>query len=109
MNAKETELHRIVDIVIGCCATDFNYGSATITKEDVLGKNRSDNAVMTRCILANQIISAGYSVATVAFVLHRTAQAVRHMIEMGINFNKTSRAYRIANEEATRKCKEEHN
>lgn len=107
MNAKETELHRIVDIVIGCCATDFSYGSTTITKEQVLGKNRSENAVMTRCILADQIISAGYSISTAAFVLNRTVQSVRHMIEMGMSFNKTSRAYRIANEDATRKCRDD--
>lgn len=106
MNAKEAELHRITDVVIGCCATDLNDGNVTITKEQVLGKSRSENAVMTRCILASQIVSAGYSISTVASILHRTVQSVRHMIEIGSNFNKTSRAYRIANEEATRMCKE---
>lgn len=106
MNAKETELHRIIDVVIGCCATEIQDGAKTITKEDVFGRNRSENVVMTRCIIASQIISAGYSLSTVAFILNRTVQSVRHMIEIGANYNKTSRAYRIANEEATRKCKE---
>lgn len=105
MNEKETELRRIVDVVIECCATEIDGGCLSLTKEDVLGRNRSENVVMTRCIIANQIISAGYSVATVALILNRTVQSVRHMIEMGLNYSKTSRAYRIAEAEASRKCK----
>ena len=105
MNAKETELRRIVDVVIGCCATEIQEGSKTITREDVLGRSRSENAVMTRCILADQIITAGYSIATAAHVLNRTVQAVRHMIEMSMTYRRNSRAYRIADEEARSKCR----
>lgn len=105
MNAKEAELRRIVDVVIGCCATEIQEGSKTITRDEVLGRSRSENAVMTRCILVDQIITAGYSIATAALVLNRTAQAVRHMLEMCTRYRRTSRAYRIADEEARTKCR----
>lgn len=107
MNAKETELRRIVDVVIGCCATEIQEGSKTITRDEVLGRSRCENAVMTRCILVDQIIAAGYSIATAAHVLNRTVQAVRHMMEMSMTYRKTSRAYRIADEEARSKCRTE--
>lgn len=107
MNNKETELHKIVDIVVSCCATQIDDdGTMSLTRDDVLGKSREENVVMTRAILSMCIISAGYSVTTVAQLLHRTPQAIRHLINLGHQYYKTSRAFRIANAEATIKLKD---
>lgn len=101
MNNKEQELYRIVDYVVGCCATQVDdNGQMSLTREDVLGRSRAENVVMTRCILIQQILGAGYSTTTAAQLLHRTPHAIRHLLEVGSQYEKTSRAYRIANEEA---------
>lgn len=107
MNNKETELYRIVDYVVSCCATQVDdKGTMSVTREDVLGKSRAENIVMTRCILVAQIVGAGYSTTTAAMLLHRTPHAIRHLLEVGSQYEKTSRAYRIANAEATLKCRD---
>lgn len=72
MNDKEKVLYGIVDCVIKCCATEIGEGVYSVTREDVLGKSRAENVVMTRCVLASQIVHAGYSVTTVAQLLGRT-------------------------------------
>ncbi len=107
MNNKENELYRIVDFVVECCATRVDdTGRMSVTRQDVLGRSRAENVVMTRCILVNQIIGAGYSTTTAAQLLKRTPHAIRHLLEVGNQYERTSRAYRIANAEATLKCKE---
>lgn len=98
MNAKETELNRIIDTVVSCCVTSED-GRTSLSRSDILGKCRSENAVMTRCILVTQIIGAGYTIATVALMLHRSVQAVRHLRHLAADFRVTSRAYRIAEDE----------
>lgn len=104
MNAKETELRRIVDTVIDCCATRDEDGTPSLTASDVLGNSRTENAVMTRCILVEMILSAGYSVGTAAFLLHRSNSSVRRIRQTAADFRATSRAYRIAEEEAYSRC-----
>lgn len=107
MNNKETELYRILDYVVECCATQVDEkGTMSLTRNDVLGKSRTENVVMTRCILVNQIVSAGFSTTTAAQLLHRTPHAIRHLLEVGTQYEQTSRAYRIANAEATLKCRD---
>lgn len=106
MNDKETELWKIVDIVVECCATPIDEeGTMSVTKEDVLGKSHEENVVMTRCILVQMISFAGYSTTTIAQLLHRTVPAIRHMMKKAQEFHMTKRAYRIAEAEATIKCK----
>ena len=90
MNAKERELHRIVDIVVGCCSVSF--GGEVLT--------------MTRCILASLIIAAGFSVSTLAGLTGRTATSARYLVSLDRQFHKTSRAYRIASAEAAELCRE---
>lgn len=103
MNAKETELNRIIDTVVQCCSTTMD-SRVTLTREDILGKCRTENAIMTRCILVDQILGSGYSIGTVAFVLNRSQQSVRHLRRLAEDFHATNRSYRIAEEEATRLC-----
>lgn len=106
MNNKESELYRILDIVIECCATKVDDDRLSITREDVLGKSRSENVVMTRCILVSQIIGSGYSTTTAAQLLHRDTHTIRHLLELDYKYLSTSKAYRIAHAEATLKCQD---
>ena len=100
MNAKERELHRIVDIVVGCCSVSFGRGVR------VLGKCRGEVLTMTRCILASLVIAAGFSVSTLAGLTGRTATSARYLVSLDRQFHKTSRAYRIASAEAAGLCRE---
>lgn len=82
MNDKEKELWRVIDNVIKCCAIELPDGELSITREDVLGKSRAENLVMTRCMVVEQMIHAGFSITTIATVLNRTVPAVRHLCKM---------------------------
>lgn len=106
MNNKETELHKIVDIVADCCAMQIAPGQVSLTSEDVLGESRSENVVMTRCILVSMLRYAGYSTTTAALLLKRRTQTIRHLNELAKSFHETSRAYRIAEAEATLRCRD---
>lgn len=107
MNDKEKLLMKIVEIVVDCCATQIDdTGRMSVTREDVLGKSRAENVVMTRCILAMMVVGAGYSITTTAQLLGRTVHAVRHLLEAGHSYHISSRAFRIASAEATLKCKD---
>lgn len=97
MNDKEKELWRVIDNVIKCCAIELPSGELSITREDVLGKSRAENLVMTRC----QMIHAGFSITTIATVLNRTVPAVRHLCKMAYTYLITSRVYRLATAQAT--------
>lgn len=102
MNDKEKELWRILDNTVKCCAVEVDgTDTLSITREDVLGKSRAENLVMTRCILAAQLQHAGYSITTIEGLLNRTVTAVRHLIRMVRDYTDTSRAYRIASAQAT--------
>ncbi len=105
MNDKETILYRIVDIVVECCAMEVADGVMSVTREEVLGMSRVENVVMTRCILVRMLVFEGYSVSTAAMLLSRSVQAVRHLLKLAQSFHNSSRAYRIAEAEATLKCK----
>lgn len=100
-------LWKILDIVVACCATAIDEaGTMSVTKEAVLGRDKGENVVMTRCILSRLIVIEGYTVTTVCQMLKRTPRAVRNMLKQGQNLYETSRAYRLAEVEATMKCKE---
>lgn len=101
MNDKEKELWRVIDNVIKCCAITTLDGTLSITREEVLGKSRAENLVMARCMVVEQMIHAGFSVTTIAQILNRTAQAIRHLEKFAFNYLKTSRVYRLATAQAT--------
>lgn len=105
MNDKENELYRIVDIVVGACATKIDSnGTLSVTKEDVLGRSRKENVVMTRIILAEMIVYAGFSVTTIAQLLKHTNASVRKLLAKAQDYRSSSRAFRIAEAESTRLC-----
>ena len=101
MNDTEKELWRVIDNVIKCCAIELPSGELSITREDVLGKSRAENLVMTRCMVVEQMIHAGFSITTIATVLNRTVPAVRHLCKMSYTYISTSRVYRLATAQAT--------
>lgn len=112
MNNKESEAYRLLDISIQCCSTTNKDGSSSINKEDVLGKNRTENVIMTRCVFINLLLHSGYSYSTIANILNKTIPAIRHLVKVSNSFFKLSRAYRIAIKEAynqINKNKEEEN
>jgi len=101
MNDKEKLIWSVIDNVIKACAVTLPDGSLSITRKDIVGKSRAENVVMTRCMVVEQMIHAGFSVTTIAMILNRTVQAVRHLQKLAYQYVSTSRAYRLATAEAT--------
>ncbi len=97
MNKKEELIWRVIDNVINCCAVTRIDGAKSITREDVVGKSREENVVLTRCLVVEQMVHAGFTISTIAFILNRTVQAIRHLL----NYYESSRAFRLSTSEAT--------
>ena len=76
-------------------------GAKSITREDVVGKSREENVVLTRCLVVEQMVHAGFTISTIAFILNRTVQATRHLLKMSNDYYESSRAFRLATSEAT--------
>ena len=55
MNKKEELIWKVIDNVISCCAVTRIDGAKSITREDVVGKSREENVVLTRCLVVEQI------------------------------------------------------
>lgn len=51
MNKKEELIWRAIDNVISCYAVTRIDGAKSITREDVVGKSREENVVLTRCLV----------------------------------------------------------
>ena len=98
-NNKQKELNKIIDNCISCCITQ--EGTDQVVKEKVLGKARSINIVMTRCVCVNQLIHAGYNICTIAEALHKTTTSIRKIKRVSSIFEKFSKAYQIALNEAS--------
>lgn len=60
MNKKEELIWRVIDNVINCCAVTRIDGAKSITREDVVGKSREENVVLTRCLVVEQMVHAGF-------------------------------------------------
>lgn len=101
MNKKEELIWKVIDNVISCCAITRVDGVKSITREDIVGKSREENVVMTRCLVVEQMVHAGFTISTIAFIINRTVQATRHLIKMSTDYYETSRAFRLATSEAT--------
>ena len=99
VNNKQKELNKIIDNCISCCIT--REATNKIVKEKVLGKARSINIVMTRCVCVNQLIQAGYNTCTIAEALHKTTTSIRKIKRVSSVFEKFSKAYQIALNEAS--------
>lgn len=101
MNKKEELIWKVIDNVISCCAVTRIDGVKSISREDVVGKSREENVVITRCLVVEQMVHAGFTISTIAFILNSTVQATRHLLKMSADYYETSRAFRLATSEAT--------
>lgn len=101
MNNKESYLYKVAETAVRCCATKIDELTMSLTIDDVLGKSKAENVVMTRCILVMLVLGEGYSVSTLAQMLHRTPHAIRNLQAKGYEYASVSRAFRIAAAEAT--------
>ena len=73
MNEKDFELDRIVSVVIDCTKSNI-WSDNSITKEELLGKSKNENACMARAILVSQLVKTGFTISTISGLLRRTAQ-----------------------------------
>lgn len=101
MNKKEQLIWSIIDNVISCCSITRADGTHSITREDLVGKSREENVVMTRALVVEQMVHAGFTITSIACILNRTVQATRYLFKMSTEFYQTSRAFRLATSEAT--------
>lgn len=109
MNEKENAIYKLLDITVKCTATKVDdKGTMSLTREDIKGKSRCENAVMARCIFICLLLHYGYSITTCALILKRTVPAIRHLERLSDNYLKTSVAYRIAMAEATLMARDEN-
>ena len=104
MNDKDFELDRIVSVVVNCTKSSI-WSDNSITKEELLGKSKNENACMARAILVSQLVKAGFTISTISGLLRRTAQGIRHIIKTNYSLLKSSRAYKIASGEVEGLCK----
>ena len=104
MNEKDYELNRIISIVVNCCKSSI-WSDKSMTREDLLGKSKNENVCMARAILVSQLIEAGFTITTIANLLKRTAQGIRHIVKSNYLLLKSSRAYKIASGEVQEKCR----
>ena len=104
MNDKDYELDRIVSVVINCTKSSI-WSDNSITREELLGKSKNENACMARAILVSQLINAGFTISTISGLLRRTAQGIRHIIKTNYSLLKSSRVYKIASGEVAEKCR----
>ena len=104
MNEKDYELDRIVSVVIDCTKSSI-WSDNFITKEELLGKSKNENACMARAILVSQLVKAGFTISTISGLLRRTAQGIRHIIKTNYMLLKSSRVYKIASGEVEERCR----
>lgn len=100
MNDKYEEMLRIVDNTIKCCSMLDENGMSNITRDIIISKCRKENVFMTRVLIASQILSAGFTVSTIAKFLKRTPQDIRRLLAKGCDLRRFSRAYRVAENES---------
>lgn len=105
MNDKESVFYKVISIVVDCCATNID-GVKNISIEDVLGKNRLENVVLTRQIVVMQLLAFGYTKTTMSQILHCTQANVRKLLSDGYSNLAENKSFRLAYSEATIKCKE---
>lgn len=101
MNRKETLIWSIIDNVIVACDIPRADGTHSITRESIVSKSREENVVMARALVVEQMVHAGFTITSIAYILNRTVQATRYLFKLSTEFYRTSRAFRLATSEAT--------
>lgn len=104
MNVKERLIETAISTVIKSCSIDEYVNVKSVTKDDILGKSRIQLVVIARCILVRVLIKIGFSVTTVAQILHRTKNTVRNLLQVGEQYMKMSSVFKIVYEDAYKAC-----
>lgn len=87
--------------MIKACDIPRADGTHSITRKDIVGKSREENVVMARALVVEQMVHAGFTITSIAYILNRTVQATRYLFKLSTEFYRTSRAFRLATSEAT--------
>lgn len=88
MNKKEELIWKVIDNVISCCAVTRIDGTKSITREDVVGKSREENVVLTRCLVVEQTEVAGIK-GDIAKILAAVTKIKIMIIMVQRNMNKS--------------------
>lgn len=72
MNKKETLIWSIIDNVIKACDIPRADGTHSISREDIVGKSREENVVMARALVVEQMVHAGFTITSIAYILNKT-------------------------------------
>ena len=105
MNDINKEIHRIIDTVIECSKAVFSHEHMSVTKEEVLGKSRKENAIRVRCLIAYFLYNDGLSITTIGQILGKSSRAVRYKLSLHDTFYKSSNIFRIVHAQIIRQLK----
>ena len=87
MNRKETLIWSINDNVIVACDIPRADGTHSITRESIVSKSREENVVMARALVVEQMVHAGFTITSIAYILNRTVQATRHLFKLSTDWS----------------------
>lgn len=100
MNEKNSAIYEILKIVVDECTGEIN-NDAVVTKEDVLGKSKRENVIITRCLFVAQLRCAGFTESDIAAILGRQKRAVHEILAKAYEYKKKSKIFRITDAKLT--------
>ena len=105
MNDISKEINRIIDTVIDCSKAAIGNDHTSVTRDEVIGRSKKENAVRVRCLVAHFLYKHGLSITTIGMLLGKSTQAVRNKLGMHDNFMRESQIYRIVHAQIERTLK----
>lgn len=105
MNDINKEINRIIDTVIECSKSVVSHEHMSVTREEVLGRSRKENAIRVRCLIAYFLYNDGLSITTIGQILGKSSRAVRYKLSLHENYYTSSNIFRIVHAQIVRKLK----
>lgn len=90
MNDINREITRIIETVIEHSMTEIGHEHMSITKTEVLGKSRKENAIRVRCLVTHFLFKHGLSLTTIGMILGKSVQAIRNKLAMHDDYYRQS-------------------
>lgn len=106
MNIKQKIINDIIKIIYDNTVLDLDDGTKSYNIEDLSSKNRTEVVIYARCLLIQEFILLGFSIETIARILHKTKPAIRHLVKLGNVYEKYNKLYYNNKMEIIRKCKD---
>ena len=78
MNNINKEINRVIDTVIDCSKAVVSHEHMSVTRDEVLGRSRKENAIRVRCLIAYFLYNDGLSITTIGQILGKSSRAVRY-------------------------------